>query len=86
MTTVLLVVEVDQNTETIVGLDCVIRSEIVRTKDGVYKRPVVKLAPVLPEKDVFTMKNRAGDVLAELTNTITKLNSASKPFQDLKLE
>ena len=32
-------------TETIDGSDGVIRSAIVRTNDGVYKRPVVKLAP-----------------------------------------
>ena len=53
-------------TETIEGSDGVIRSAKVRTKDGVYKRPVVKLAPVLPNsKDVFVMENRAGDVEAE---------------------
>ena len=51
-----------------------------------YKRPVVKLAPVLPGKDVFTMENRAGDVAAELTNSINKLNSASGSFRALKLE
>ena len=49
------------------GSDGVIRSTKVRTNAGVYKRPVVKLAPVLPnEKDVFTKENRAGDVKAEL--------------------
>ena len=60
-----------------------IRSAKVRTNDGVNKRPVVKLAPVLPGKEVFAMENRAGDVTAELTNSITKtkLNSASKSFQ-----
>ena len=68
-------------TETIDGSDGVIRSAIVRTNDGVYKRPVVKLAPVLTGKDVFTRENRAGDMAAELTNSITKLNSASRPFQ-----
>ena len=73
-------------TETIDGSDGVIRSAIVRTNDGVYKRPVVKLAPVLPGKDFFAMENRAGDVAAELTNSITKLNSASRSFQALKLE
>ena len=70
-------------TETIDGSDGVIRSAIVQTNDGVYKRPVVKLAPVLPGKDVFAMENRAGDVAAELTNSITKLNSASKQYYDL---
>ena len=68
-------------TETIDGSDGVIRSAIVRTSDGVYKRPVVKLAPVLPEKDVFATENRAGDVEAELNNSVTNLNSASRPFQ-----
>ena len=73
-------------TETIDGSDGVIRSAIVRTNHGVYKRPVVKLAPVLTGKDVFAMENKAGDVAAELTNSITKLNRASRPFQALKLE
>ena len=54
-------------TETFEGSDGVIRSAKIRTKDGYYKRPVVKLAPVLPtEGDVFTKENRAGDVGAEL--------------------
>ena len=53
--------------------DGVIRSAIVRTNDGVYKRPVLKLAPVLSGKDVFAMENRASDVAAELTNSIIKL-------------
>ena len=53
--------------ETMGGSDGVIRPTKVRTNAGVYKRPVVKLAPVLPnEKDVFTKQNRAGDVKAEL--------------------
>ena len=42
-------------TETIKGSDQAIRMAMVETKDGLYRRPVVKLAPVLPiEKDVFT--------------------------------
>ena len=54
-------------TETFEGSDEVIRSAKTRTKDGYYKRPVVKLAPVLPTgDDVFTKENRAGDVGAEL--------------------
>ena len=57
----------DRVTETINGSDNLIRSAIARTNDGVYKRPVVKLAPVPPGKDVFAMENRAGDVEAELT-------------------
>ena len=53
-------------TETIEGSDGVIRSVKVRTNDGVYKRPVVKLPPVLlNSKDVFVMEKRAGDVKAE---------------------
>ena len=73
-------------TETIGGIDGVIRSAKFRTNDGVYKRPVVKLAPVLHGKDVFAMKNRAVDLAAELTNSTTKMNSASRPFQGAKLE
>ena len=72
--------------ETIDGSNGVIRSAIVRTNDGVYKRPVVKLAPVLPGKDVFAMENRAGDIAAELNNSELKLNSASRSIQALKLE
>ena len=73
-------------TETINGSDGVIRSAIVRTNDGVYKRPVVKLAPVLLGKYVFAMENRAGDIAAELNNSEIKLNSTSRSFQALKLE
>ena len=54
-------------TETFEGSDGVIRSAKIRKKDGYYKRPVVKLAPVLSlDEDVFTKENRAGDVGAEL--------------------
>ena len=54
-------------TETFEGSDRVIRSATIRTKDGYYTKPVVKLAPVLPTgDDVFTKENRAGDVGAEL--------------------
>ena len=54
-------------TETFEGFDGVIRSAKIRKKDGYYKRPVVKLAPVLPTDDnVFTKENRAGGVGAEL--------------------
>ena len=54
-------------TETMEGSDRTIRSATIQTKDGVYQRPVVKLAPVLSmDEDVFTKKNRAGDVGAEL--------------------
>ena len=54
-------------TENFEGFDGVIRSATIRTKDGYYKRPVVKLAPVLPtDDDVFTKENRAADVGAEL--------------------
>ena len=65
-------------TETIDGSDGVIWSTKVRTNDGVYKK--------LPGKDVFAIENRAGDVVAELTNSITKLNSASRLFHTLNLE
>ena len=54
-------------TETFEGSDGMIRSATIRTKDGYYKRPVVKLAPVLSmDEDVFTKENRAGDVGVEL--------------------
>ena len=76
----------DRVSETIDESDGVIRSAIIRTNNGMYKRPVVKLAPVLPGTDVFAIENRAGDVAAELTNSITKLSSASMPFQASKLE
>ena len=55
--------------------DGVFRSAKVCTGEAVYKKPVVKLAPVLPGRDVFMMENRAG-----------KLNSASRSFQAVKLE
>ena len=55
-------------TKTIKGSDWAIRSATVQTKDRVYRRPVVKFAPVLPiDEDVFTKENRAGDVEAELS-------------------
>ena len=54
-------------TETTEGSDRAIRSATVQTKDGEYKRPVVKLAPVLSmDKVVSTKENRAGDVGVEL--------------------
>ena len=54
-------------TEAFEDSDGVIRSSTIRTKDGYYKRPVVKLASELPTgDDVFTKENRAGDVGAEL--------------------
>ena len=53
--------------ETFEGSDGVIQSATIPTNDGYYKRPVVKLAPVLPTgDDVFTKESRAGDVGAEL--------------------
>ena len=59
--------DLDRITETFEGSDGVIRSAKIRTKDGYYKRPAVKLAPVLSmDEDVFTKENRAGDVGAEL--------------------
>ena len=54
-------------TETMEGSDRTIRLVTIQTKEGVYKRPVVKLAPVLSmDEDVFTKENSAGDVGAEL--------------------
>ena len=63
--------------ETIDGSEGMIRSAIVRTNDGVYKRPVVKFAPVLLGKDVILMENRACDVVSELINLTTRLKSTS---------
>ena len=55
-----------QVTENIDGSNNVIQTAIHRTNDGVYKRPVLKLAPVITKrKDVFAIKNRTGDVKAE---------------------
>ena len=73
-------------TETMDGSDGVIRLAVVQINDGVYKRPVVKLAPVPIRKDVFAMENRADNLTAELTNSIKKLKCASRPFQALKLK
>ena len=54
-------------TETFEGFDGVIRKAKLRTKDAHYKRPVVKLAPVLSTgDDVFTKEHKAGDVGDEL--------------------
>ena len=56
---------------TFEGSDGVIRSAKIRTKDGYYKRPVLKLAPVLSmDEDVFTKEIRAGDVRAELAKLV----------------
>ena len=46
----------------------------------------MKLATVLPGKDVFAIESGAGDVANELSNSIIKFNSASRPFQALQLE
>ena len=70
--------------KTVDGSDCVIRSAVVRTNNGAYRRPVVKLATVLPGKCVLVMENRAGDVLTELIKSTTKLKIASVPFQAVK--
>ena len=50
--------------------------------DGDFKRPVVKLAPVLPEIDIFEKEKRAGDVVDELRNS-TKLKSA--PSSEIRI-
>ena len=48
-------------TETFEGSDGVIQSATIRTKGGYYKRPVVKLAPVLSmDEDVFTKEGKQG--------------------------
>ena len=73
-------------TETIDGSDRVIRLVIFQTNDGVMKRPVVKLVTVLPGREFFAMENRASNMVAECTNSTTKLNSASRPFRAVKLE
>ena len=67
--------------ETNDGSDGVIRSAIDRTNDGVYKRTVVEIAPVLHGKDVFAMENRAGDFAVELNNSEIRLNSASRSIE-----
>ena len=41
----------------------------------------MKIAPAEIESDVFGVENRAGDVVAELTNTTNKLNSRSRLYQ-----
>ena len=66
-------------TETIDGSD-----GVIRTNDEVYKRPVVKLAPILSGKDVFAIEYRAGDVVAELTKPITKLSKRFKTISNIK--
>ena len=43
------------------GSDGRVRSALVKTEDGKFKRPVVKLAPMFYES-VFREKNRAGNV------------------------
>ena len=57
-------------TEVFPGADGVIRSATIRTADGVFQRPAVKLAPVFFE--CFRDESRAGDSGArdsEKTNT-----------------
>ena len=46
--------------------DGMIQLAIVRTDDGVFKRPVLKLAPVLPNGNLLVIENRAGYVEATL--------------------
>ena len=43
------------------GSDGRVRLALVKTEDGKFKRPVVKLAPMFYES-VFREKNRAGNV------------------------
>ena len=72
-------------TNTTDGSDGVTQSTTVRTNDVVYKRLVVKLAP-LPGRNVFAMEKWAVDVVDECTSSTTKMNIASKPFQPVNLE
>ena len=45
-----------------------IRPATVQPKNGVYSRPVVKLAPFLRiDEDFFTKENKASDVEAEIS-------------------
>ena len=46
--------------EVFPGADAVIRSAAIKTADGVFRRPAVKLAPVFYE--CFRDENRVGDV------------------------
>ena len=46
--------------EVFPGADGVIRSAVIKTSDGIFRRPAVKLAPVFYE--CFRDENRAGDV------------------------
>ena len=48
------------------GSDGVIRSAKIRTKHGYYKRPVVKLAPVLPTGEDFS-RRKTGPAMLELS-------------------
>ena len=61
-------------TEVFPGADGVIRSALIRTSNGVLRRPAVKLAPVFYE--CFRDENRAGDVGAKHWK-ITKLDKFS---------
>ena len=54
------------------GSDGRVRSALVKTEDGKFKRPVVKLAPMFYES-VFREKNRAGNVGASQLQ-VEKLN------------
>ena len=40
----------------------------------------------LPGRDVFAMNDRASEVVDELTNSTSKLNHTSRPFQAMNLE
>ena len=68
--------------EIIDGSDGVTRSAIARTNDGIYKRPVVKLCYVLPERKIFAIENQEGHV--EATLYAKQMNSL--PNQEAKLE
>ena len=59
--------EMARATEVFPGADGVIRSALIRTADGVLRRPALKLAPVFYE--CFRDEKRAGDVGARDTKT-----------------
>ena len=63
------VYDLGRKTETFEGFDEVIRSAIIRTKYGYYKRPVVKLTLVLSTgDDFFTKENRPAMLELSLRN------------------
>ena len=60
--------------EICLAKDGVVRSVLIKTHDGTFKRPVVKLAPFFNGR--FSLQNRAGIVGAsnEMQNNLAKKN------------